>query len=272
MWDKEFFKACESSSNAQISRLPDTLQLTLKFLSNLPDKINLTFMITEHFEKLFKADTRTAMIVYWEEIDERIKFVWQSMGLKGYSLLCNMVDCINSKNYYPALVLLRALLENVAVLRYCSRKIAPLYAKVIKEDLLGKMVRGKLGHTVVLSKELEDLLINYSHGTTLKELTRFQKKWQAKRISEYIDFLSQDKSYSLISEHYSFLCQVAHPSIGSTLVFYNNGHVVDKKEVHDYSRDQDLVFFLKSSAFPLNVCCDVLLQDIEELQETRFTG
>lgn len=271
IWEQEFLKTCKSSSDKNITSLPHLLQQTLEFLSSLPGEIRLEFTQTEQFKKLFKMDKCTGMIIYWEEIDERIRFLWQSMGLKGLSLMDNIVACVNSKNYFPALISTRALLENVSLLHYCLFKIEAVHNEITKSDIIGKIIRREI-NSVVLSSELEDLLIRYSHGTTLKELIEIQNKWKQERISKYIRFLSKNKSYAKTSEYYSFLCQIAHPSFGSNWAFHFRSYLAGKKEIHDFSKKQDLEFFLKVSAYPLNVSCEMLKNDIEQLRKIKFVS
>jgi len=245
------------------------LQQTLRFLSSLPKEFCEEYMKKEIFDRLYKEDYSTGVIVYWQEIDERIKFLWQTTGLKALSLLKDIVTCINSKNYFPALISTRALLENVAVLHFCLCKIDIAYAKIVKTDILGKIERKEISG-VVVSKELEDLLIKYSHGTTLKELIKIQDKWKQTRISKYVKFLSRDENFRKASDYYSLLCQVAHPSFGSIQIFYYGGNVVNGKEIHCFGTKQSLDFFLKIASYPLNISCEILADEIPKLRNIKF--
>jgi len=165
--------------------------------------------------------------------------------------------------------LARALLENVAVLHFCFCKINIAYTRVMKTDIIGKIVRKEISG-VVVSEELENLLIKYSHGTTLKELIKIQEKWKQTRISEYIRFVSRDKNYRKASRYYSLLCQVAHPSFGSTWVFYYGGEVVNGKELHYFGTKQSLNFFLAIASYPLNISCKILIDEIPKLGDIKF--
>ena len=269
-WEQKFLKTCESSSDKEIRSLPALLQQTYEYLSSLPTEINEEYMLAKKFERLMKEDYATGIIVYWKEIDERIKFLWQSIGFKGLSLLEDIVACVNSENYYPALVLARALLENVAVLHYYLYKIKIAYSKVIETDVIGKVIRKEI-KALVVSEELENLLIKYSHGTTLKKLIKIQEKWKQTRISKYINFLSENKKYTKASDYYSFLCQIAHPSFGSTWVFHKKSYIVDEKEIHKFSNKQNLNFFLEVSSYPLIISCKILKDEIEQLRNIMFT-
>lgn len=268
-WERGFLKNCKVDSNNEIRDLPELLQQTLNFLSSQPKEFCEEYMQAKLFDRLLKEDYSTGVIVYWQEIDERIKFLWNTTVLKALSLLKDIVACINSKNYFPAIISTRALLENAAVLHFCLSKINIAHAKLMNTDLIGKIVRKELSG-VVVSRELEDLLIKYSHGTTLKELIKIQKKWKATRISEYIKFLSRDKNYGKASEYYSLLCQIAHPSFGSTWVFYYGGDVVDGKEIHCFRKKQNLDFFLNVASYPLNISCKILIDEIPKLRDVKF--
>jgi hypothetical protein len=270
MLDPEFLKTCESSSVEEIRKMPSIITETFNFLKfSLPNKITLTITDIKYFEGLMNKDYRKGEIIYWKEIDERIKFLWQSIALKGFSLLKNIVDCINSKNYFPALISTRALLENIAVFHYYIWKIVPTYNEFMKNKNRILMIKGEY-EGIIISSELEELLILYTHGTRLKELTEVRKKWKQKSISEYIKFLSENKSYTKASHYYSILCEIAHPNSGSNMIFYNICDRDNEKEMHYFSNQQNLNFFLEVSAYPLNISCQILKEGIKVLQQIRF--
>lgn len=268
-WKTDFLEHCKFSSNNETRNLPELLQRTRRFLSSIPKEFCEEYMQKKLYDKLLKKDFSTGIIVYWQEIDERIKFLRWSTGLKTLSLLEDIVTCINSKNYFPAIISTRALLENVAVLHFCFCKINVVYEKVIKTDIIGKIARKEIRGAVV-SEELENLLIKYSHGTTLKELIKIQEKWKQTRISEHIRFLSRNRNYRKASRYYSLLCQVAHPSFGSTWVFYYGGKVEDGKELHYFRKKQSLNFFLAIASYPLNISCKILRDEIPKLENIKF--
>jgi len=266
MWDSEFLKACESSPNEEIKKMHSVIEQTLKFLSSLPHEITVTVTDMEYLKELMKKDYYKGVILYWKEIDERIKFLWQSMSLKGLSLLKNITVCINSKNYFPALVSTRALLENVAVFHYYLWKIIPTYNEIVRK-IIKREITG-----IFISSELENLLIRYTHGTRLKELLKVRKEWKQKRISVYIRFLSQNKKYAKASDYYTILCEIVHPNIGSNLVFYNTSYRRNKLEIHGFSEQQNINFFLNVSVYPLTISCEILKEGIKRLQEVKFVG
>lgn len=191
------------------------------------------------------------------------------MGLKALSLLENIVFCINAKNYLPALVLTRALLENGAVLYSYSHMIRAAHTKIVKSVVFQKIMRKEI-NAFLTSKDLEDLLIRYSHGTTLKALIKIRKEWQQTRISKFIKSLSKVDDYSKSSEYYSLLCQIAHPSFASNWVFYQKSYLEGKNEIHSLGNKQDLDFFLVVSSYPLAISCQVLQREIKLLRKIRF--
>lgn len=269
MWDPEFLKICESSSDKEIKKLPQVVKQTLAVLTSSPEEIHITYTSLEHFKELLQRDYVSGMFSYWKEIDERIKFLWQIMSLKGSALLRNIINCINSQNYFPALISTRALLENVAVFHHHLWKIIPTYNSIMKNGTLEKILRKEIKGLFV-SSELENLLIKYSHGTKLKELIQMRKEWKQEGISKYIRFLSQNKNYTKTSEYYSFLCEVAHPNIGSNLVFHNKIYADKETIVHKFGKNQSVNFFLTASAYPLNICCEILGNGIKQLREVKF--
>ena len=243
-FQEEFLRLCAASNNEVIVKLPDTISHAIDYLKSLPLEIDEKYMQNKHFEKLLRVDQTAAMIVYWEEIDERIKYLWKSIGLRGNSLLENVVSCVNSKNYYPAAISTRALLENCAYLHFCLMKILPMYTKWTNQDVFGHIIRKEVKR-LVISGELENLLILFSHGTTLRVLTSNHPKWKQEGISKYIKSLSEEKGYEDINDYYSLLCQIAHPSIGSNLIFLTKGYFSGNYEVYHFRKDQNAKFFLE---------------------------
>jgi hypothetical protein len=268
---EEFLKKCHSSPDIEIHKVPESVKQALTFLRTLPSEFEEKYMLNSHYEKLFRLDKCAGQIVYWDEIDKRIVYLWKTMGFRGLALLESFVSCVNSENYYAAMLVLRTLLENSSLLHSYLVKIKPIYENWVKQDVMGKIIRKEISN-IVVSRELEDSLIKYSHGTTLKDLIKNRPKWALGSVGKNIRETSKESGFEDLYDYYSLLCQFAHPSIGSNLIFYKTGRISDNMEVHDFSRNQNVVFFLKASAYPLNLSCKIIMEDVKELDEIRFMG
>lgn len=266
---EEFVRKCHSSTNAEIRRVPESVEQALSFLRTLPSEFVEEYMSNAYFERLLKVDQCVGQIVYWEEIDKRIAYLWKTMGFRGLALLENIVSCVNSENYYAAILVLRTLLENSSLLHYYLQKIKPAYERLAKQDLMGRIIRKEIEGLVVFP-ELEDLLIGYSHGTTLKELIKKKPKWALESVGKNIKEASKESGFEDLYESYSLLCQFAHPSIGANLIFYRTGKISGNTEVYHFSRNQNVALFLRASAYPLNLSCKIMMEDVKEMIEIRF--
>src|SRR5271157_6119191 len=265
----EFLKKCHSSTDIEIHKVPESVEQTLRFLRTLPSEFEEKYMLNSHYEKLLRVDKCASQIVYWEEMDKRIAYLWKTMGFRGLALLESFVSCVNSENYYVALLVLRALLENSSLLHSYQLKIKPIYENWAKQDAMGKIIRKEIS-SLVVSADLEDFLIKYSHGTTLRELIKNRPKWALGSVGKTIKEVSKESGFEDLYYYYSLLCQFAHPSIGSNLIFYKTGKISDSTEVYHFSRKQSVALFLETSAYPLNLSCRFMMEDVKELGEIRF--
>jgi len=189
MFDEKFLKICSQHPDDNVKTLPENIIKTINFLEKIPKNVQFTITSLSLFKEMLKKDLHTGMFLYWKEIDNRIKFLWMTMAYKTLSLLKGIVELINQKNFLPALILTRSLLENASVFHYYLWKIIPIYNKIIKDPMFRKIAKKEI-QGIYISTELEDLLILYSHGTNLRELINLNKKWKQKhrRIYEILDF------------------------------------------------------------------------------------
>ncbi len=268
--NSEFIRICKDSSDFEVQRLPKNIDETLSYLSSLPNKTNFKFSDPNYFKEIFTQDVYKGMKLYWKEIDERIKLLWQTMGLKGFHLLNGIVKCINTRNYYSASILVRALLENAAVFHYYLWKIIPTYNDFRSDTILKKKITNREVMGVIVSRELENLLIKYSHGTKMKDIVKVKKEWEQERISTFMNFLSKNKKYKNAYKFYSILCEIAHPNFGSILAFYDHGAGTNIYTEVSFSKSQNVQFFLNTSAYPINISCEILKEGINSIRDISF--
>lgn len=265
-----FVKKCHISQNAEIQKVPDSIDQSIIFLRTLPCEFDESYMAMTHFDKMIKTDKSTSQIIYWEEMELRVAYLWKTMGFRGLALLESFVSSTNSENYYAAIIILRSLLENSALLHFYFIKIKPFYEDWSKNDVMGRILRKETDKFFVFG-ELEDLLIKYSHGTTLRELTKQKPEWAIESIGKTIKSISTEAGFEKIYDSYSLLCQVAHPSIGSNMIFGKGVDMSNKYHTYVFSRNQNIAFFLGTIAYPLNLSCKIMTEDIREMANIRFT-
>lgn len=116
-------------------------------------------------------------------------------------------------------------------------------------------------------------MILYSHGTSLKEFTKLNKKWKQKRIGEYIKFLASNKDFKEAGRYYSELCQFVHPNIGTNMIFHDFSYSDNKVELYSFDKEnQDIRLFLETVAYPINISCDIIMEGIKRLQKIKFVN
>jgi hypothetical protein len=90
-----------------------------------------------------------------------------------------------------------------------------------------KGIEGKLADGLIVAPEIEDTLIHFTHGRKLRKNEQAPSSHRAKSTREYVETLTEaaraigkDKSVA-VSEFYSLLCELTHPSYLSVVVFTN---------------------------------------------------
>ena len=161
--NKNIMLECSKSKNENIKNLPENLNFLKSFLENeIPSKFNISILNIKTFEEIFKENPNQGTFLYWKEMDKRIELLWTTTGLKCKSIIKTIIDSINSGNYLSAIILIRALFENTAILHYYIWKIISTYNKIKSDENIKKIIKGEVMGTFI-SSELEDILILYSH-------------------------------------------------------------------------------------------------------------
>jgi hypothetical protein len=272
MLNQEFKEFCNRSDFENVKLLPKILESTIDSLSKIIIKKDFSITLHPFFKKTLNENPKLAEKLFWKDIDERINFISTLMCLKSESLLDGLTYSFNSKNFLLSIVIARSLFENAAVFYQYQWKIINTY-KDWQQDpkkYLGPDFKNK----DVISKEMEDFLILFSHGTRDETLLGINKDWKQKNILNYFDYWSKNKDFGSVRRTYEFLSDFCHPNALSNMIFQVLA-MEDDKFLHtrfDKNQKDSVLLFMGELADSIEKSCLVMLNGINELQKINFSG
>ncbi|MGY4884449.1 MAG: hypothetical protein ACP5NZ_02610 [Nanobdellota archaeon] len=273
--NQDFIKFCNENNQEEIKNLPENILKLSNFLEELPKECNLIITSIESFKELLKKDHKIGNYLYWKEIDNRIKFIWQTTGFKSNEILKGIIKNINSENYYSAIILTRALFEYVAALHYYIWKIHQfdLSLNKIKEDkLLIELLNNNDANFIFISEELENVLIKYSFGTRDEFLLKINPEWKVVNILSMIGFLNKNKDFPGSEECYNSLSEYTHPNYGTNNIFLNSILENDKISIASYTEIPDKDKVLELISLPIQISTRILIEGITNLSKFKITS
>tara|TARA_Y100000310_G_scaffold31345_1_gene29725 strand:+ start:231 stop:1076 length:846 start_codon:yes stop_codon:yes gene_type:complete len=279
MFNEAFLEYCRNHNDSSIKNLTSVIETTLKYLENKDYKSN--FKISHHnfFEKLMMEDTKKAEQLFWTEIDERTQFVRSLIIIKFSLLIKQLIPAFNSMNFYAAVILTRSMFENAAVFYKYQWTLLINYSKWNKEGLgnLPDSIEG-----IRISKDLENFLIKFSHGTRNKSLIKIGKElhgkkaenWYNDNILDYFDFWAANKDFSLVRDDYDYISDICHPSALSNMMFQINGKEEDNFLYTKFDKDvsKSLLEFMPVIASAIIQSCAVVNNGVEQLEKINFSS
>lgn len=179
------------------------------------EAIKYEFFPPEDFERLFVNDSLRAQRIYWHELVGRAHFAAVSSVLRSAQWLKGVQVSSDRDLYLPFCANLRSLIESAADSLAGLSGVAQTFAEnrtAVNEAL------GMKSSQIMISKELEEQLIHFSHGRKLAKGELAPQSHTAKSARSYIEQLEQ---LGLAQAHavYGLLCQVTHPAADSVSHF-----------------------------------------------------
>jgi hypothetical protein len=173
--------------------------------------VKYRFVAPEEFERLMVLDTPRAQRIYWCELVGRAHFAATSSILRSAQWLKGVQVAREQNLYLPFCANLRSLIESAADSLTGVSRVAQTFAEnsiVVNEALNMKSSQ------IVISRELEDQLIHFSHGRKLAKDEVAPQSHSARSARSYIDQLEK---LGLAQAHdiYGLLCQITHPAADS---------------------------------------------------------
>ena len=176
-----------------------------------------SFMEIDEYEGLLHRDVSEAMRVYWSETLERTHIAAVTAILRSRHWLSAVLSAESEGNALAFAAAFRGLMESAADTTTALVGIPLTLAyhyPTIANSLSG------LTTSLVISPELEDELIHYSHGRHVKKSERDStpKAHCARSVQEYLTIFENLNANS-VAPCYRYLCDLTHPGAPSVLMW-----------------------------------------------------
>jgi hypothetical protein len=214
----------------------DFFEILYQLRDSIPQK-KYGFMDIDHYENLLTTNSKIANKQYMVELLERIHLSSCISILRNLKWFDGVKDGYKSNNYLSFASSLRGLLESTGDTLYSLQHISLNIAE--KHEIISNILLEK-GELFLVSKEMEDLLIHFTHGERSKNKEDVPDSHIALSSSKYIKQLeSIEKGYS---ELYSRLCQIIHPAKDSVFAFINEDkHTIQIQKNNDKDNIRNLI-------------------------------
>lgn len=163
------------------------------------------------YRALMQRDRARAMSVYWRELLQRGHFAAASGILRSSRWLRGIEWADAAPNYHVYCASMRGFIESCADLGTALYAFPKIVAEHIS-DLLALLTE-RAGERVIVSEQLEEMLIHYSHGRKLGK-NDGPASHRAKRSQEYLEYLKVAGGED-VAEAWGELCEVTHPALAS---------------------------------------------------------
>lgn len=182
------------------------------FLSE-PFTIKYTFVTQEELNEALKNSPKTGNRIYWMELFYRCHM----SSYSGLKRLLDWIDIIerSSYNFISYCSGLRGLMECAGDTYDGLSAVAITLGD--NKSLIKQALQGTL-EEILITKELEDKLIHFTHASkTYSKITGLDYH-KPKQSQDYVKALEKDSTIKFY-EYYGFLCELTHPA--GTSLGYN---------------------------------------------------
>jgi hypothetical protein len=210
-------------------------------------------------------DARSLNAWYWGDQARRAEAVLFLIGTKQKELLTSAEEALANGKLFVAALLLRALLEQTASLY--------AFGELLRTHLDGLQFTN-LENEGIINKQLEDGLIQFSHGSRFNwsaflagdadawaaapEAVRDEHKQT--NILTLIDRISKNPQYNAFRAVYALLCEYVHPNLGGHLLYLREEDLVEgnvRMQFDSDSATRDVVLFLEPLTGVLLSCLEI---------------
>lgn len=178
-------------------------------------EVKYSFCPLKDFERLITQEEARAQYIYWSEIVGRAHFSAVSSILRSAQWLRGVQLSCEQDLYLPFCANLRSLIESAADSLTGVSGVAQTFSE--NRVAINNALKMQ-SEQIMISRELEDQLIHFSHGRKLEKYQVAPQSHSAKSARHYVDQL-ENLGLDQAHEMYSQLCQVTHPAAESVCHF-----------------------------------------------------
>jgi len=218
-------------------------------------------------EAIRNSKTGSALnVTIWENVGRNCEAFQTISAMKGLELLKSAVHSLNIKEFVPAAVLARSLLETAI-------HFADKTTFMLKNIRLLEFRHG----TVTSSPEFEKEVTRTIFGTRLEE-GEFKDLPRQHNIEGSIKRLakSQHLEHKVLPNKYAFLCDITHPNVLGNARFWSHVEEIDqqgrKRVVVGHNTESEATMLITENAlWALSWSAEMIFQSFEDMNEAKLT-
>jgi hypothetical protein len=172
---------------------------------------------TPVYDELVRNNPKEAMAIYWREMLFRIHFASCSSIRRHADWLRSTFAAVESDRLFGAYASYRGFLESAADSFYSLGPVAKTIGPHVAA--IRSRLREKPTDTLIISEDLENRLIHFSHARSLQRGESADPVHAAKKMRQYLDGL-RGAGVQDVHTLYSDLCELTHPSAYSAVIGY----------------------------------------------------
>ncbi len=178
--------------------------------SDVPDEYGWRTTDVEAFKKVAKRLTSNEELnrFYWHDIARNVEAYDLMVLWRASELLQAGTRSLNDHQILTSALCGRALLELATTIYINNNTIYNTVKQVVERD----------DDAIMLSQDLEELLLKSVHGTRLNEPPDHLAQ---KNVLTYLKKLSKNPQASDVYPTYEYLCEVAHPNVVGNARFWS---------------------------------------------------
>ncbi len=217
-------------------RMIDELALT-------KTKARYSFVANDEYLRVCREDLGRGMQIYWNEILARAHLTATVAILRSRHWINAVTAARDGNNLLSFAAAFRGLIESAADASSALESIPGTLARDFA--LINCALSGQSENQFVISSEIEDGLIHFSHARHLKkaERTTAPHSHEAKKVRDYIEVLEKGQVNQVI-DCYQSLCDLTHPGASSVWMWLTseNGTDIDLQAGQD---ETAIAFYLE---------------------------
>lgn len=185
-----------------------------------------SFMAEDEFAQICRTNLKVGAKLYWNELLARAHLTAMVAILRSRHWIRAIVTAKRDKNLLSFAAAFRGFIESAADASSALGSIPGTFSRDHAQII--RALSGKLEDQFVISKEMEDELIHFSHARhiTKAERSSVPPSHEAKKVRDYIEVLENGKVDQVIN-CYQSLCDLTHPGASSVWMWLTTENGVD---------------------------------------------
>lgn len=257
-----------ASADAVVRSAASSIARALTIQSALPETYVWLFHEQDTLDNAIRSSKTGSALNFtiWENVGRNCEAFQVTSVLKGIELLKSTVRSLNLKEFVPAAVLARALLET-------ATHFTDKTTFILKNIRLLEFRPG----AVTFSPEFEQEVTRTIFGTRLVEdefkdfLRQFNIEGSIKRLAK-----SPHPEHQELQRKYALLCDVTHPNVLGNARFWSHVEGVDqegrKRVVMNHNAEPEVTRLVTENAlWALSWSAGMVFQSFEDMNEAKLT-